>query len=41
LIEVNSGSIVKVNNEAYEAFKLALWELPSGAIIAPNFLDVE
>lgn len=29
LIEVNSCSIVKINNEAYEAFKLALGNSPA------------
>ena len=31
----------KINNAAYEPFKLALWERVSVAITSPNLLDVE
>jgi len=41
LIAENGYSIFKINNTVWEAFKLTLWELIKGALIAPNFLDVE
>jgi hypothetical protein len=41
LIEENGYSLVKINNAAYEAFKFALWELVSDAIVAPNLFAVE
>ena len=41
LIEENGYSLVKINNEACEPLKLALWERMNNMITAQNFLDVE
>ena len=41
MIAENGCSLVKINNAAYKAFKLALWELTSVAIITQNLFDVE
>jgi len=41
VIEGNGYSLIKINNEAYNPFKLALREFISELITAQNLLNIE